>query len=132
MRPIHRGLHDFQGTCQFRGGCKSHELAVEVVAQDFRVDRGLAGSSERNDEAEVRCGLARFQRLGLRAQASGMKLVALTPRRRWRAARAIAVIATEFLDEKVQSNLGAFDGDTLRSREDNQSMQRAPQHFGQK
>jgi hypothetical protein len=36
------------------------------------------------------------------------------------------------LDENVQSNLGVFSWDTFRLHEDDHSMQRAPQHFGQK
>jgi hypothetical protein len=36
------------------------------------------------------------------------------------------------LDENVQSNLGACSWDTFRLHEDDHSMQRAPQHFGQK
>src|SRR4051794_17370045 len=42
------------------------------------------------------------------------------------------VIAPEFLHENVQSILGAGGWDTFRLREDDHSVQRAPQHFGQK
>ena len=41
-------------------------------------------------------------------------------------------LPAEFLDENLQSNLGACSRDAFGLREYDKSVQRAPQHFGQK